>query len=151
MQPPSGLSPEEATDQALQAASMDLAQPGWGYLGGTNTFEVGVPISFAIYVEPGDYVFAASYYAMEQGAEETMTLARLTVTASATPVAAEASPVASAPMADVTLEMTDDLARVRSGPRHLRGDLLHHRPGNGRAARARRHGDHLRRRIGIGR
>ncbi len=112
MQPPAGLSPEEASDLALQAASMDLVQPGWGYLGGTNTFEVGVPISFAISLEPGDYVFAASYYAMGEGSEETMTLAPFTVTDSATPDMAEASPVASALMADVTLEMTDELTYI---------------------------------------
>ncbi len=117
MQPPADLAPEEATDLALQAASNDLAQPDWGYLGGTNTFEVGVPTSFAIYLAPGDYVFAASYYAMGEGAEETMTLAPLTVTAdatpvAATPVAAEASPVASAPRSDVTLVMTDSLAYI---------------------------------------
>lgn len=125
MQPPDGLTEEEATDLALQAASNDLAQPGWGYFGGTNTFEVGVPTSFAIYLAPGDYVWAGSYYAMEEGGEEDMTLVPLTVTggetpapaaspvADAVPVAAEASPVAaSAPRADVTLVMTDSLVYI---------------------------------------
>jgi hypothetical protein len=51
---------------------------------------------------------------MEQGSDEVMTLAPLTVTggegtpAAATPVVAEASPVASAPRGDVTLIMTDN-------------------------------------------
>jgi hypothetical protein len=114
MQPPADLSADEATNLALQAARDDLAQPGWVYLGGTNTFEVGVPTSFAVYLAPGEYAWAASYYAMEQGSEEVMTLAPLTVTggegtpAAATPVVAEASPVASAPRGDVTLIMTDN-------------------------------------------
>lgn len=112
MQPPAGLSTEEATDLALQAARDDLAQPDWVYLGGTNTFGVGVPSSFAVYLAPGDYVFAGSYY--EEDSDEVMTLAPLTVTGgegtpvAATPVSAEASPVASAPRADVTLVMTDN-------------------------------------------
>jgi hypothetical protein len=76
----------------------------------------GVPVSFAIYFEPGEYVTAASYYAPEEGFEEVMTLVPLVVTGEttppamlATPVLAQASPVAAAPVADVTLEMTDDL------------------------------------------
>lgn len=122
MIPPEGLSDEEATEQALLAASQDLVQPGWSFLGGTNTFEPGVPMSFAIYLEPGEYSIAASYYPMEEGGEEVMTLVQLTVTdASATPAASPvfatpmASPVASgAPQADVTLEMTDDLQYIVS-------------------------------------
>jgi hypothetical protein len=120
MQPPPGLSEEEATDLALQAAANDLAQPDWKYLGGTNTFEVGVPVTFAIHLEPGEYMIAASYYGMEQGSEEIMTLKPLLVTGDATPVGAiaspvsEASPVASAPVADVRLETTDDLEFIVS-------------------------------------
>ena len=126
MVPPADLSEEEATELALQAARNDLAQPGWIYAGGTNTFEVGVPVSFAIYLAPGEYMVAASYYAMEQGSEEIMTLVPLTVTGgeatpvagtpAATPVTAQASPAAQAqaPRSDVTLIMTDSLRFIVS-------------------------------------
>lgn len=118
MQPPAGLSTDEATKLALDAAANDLAQPGWGYLGGTNTFEVGVPVSFAIHLAPGEYVWAASYYQLSGEGDEIMKLVPLTVTGEATPEAgtpatAEATP-AGGPVADVRLEMTDDLVYMVS-------------------------------------
>ena len=114
MQPPAGLSEEEATRLALDAAANDLVQPDWAYLGGTNTFDIGVPMSFAIHFEPGEYVTAASYYIPDQGSEEIMKLVPLTITSDATPVAGEATPVADMPVGDVKLEMTDDLAYIVS-------------------------------------
>jgi hypothetical protein len=105
MQPPAGLTQDEATKQALAAARDDLAQEGWGYAGGNNTFKIGVPTSFVIFLVPGEYQIAASYYKMEQGSEEIMRLTTLSVTAGATPAS---TPVAE-PEADVTLEMTDEL------------------------------------------
>ncbi len=118
MIPPEGLSEEEATEQALLAAAEDLVQPGWEYAGGTNTFVPGEPVVFAIHLAPGEYQIAASYYPMEEGGEEVMTLVPLTVTAAATPSAGatpQATPVAaSAPDADVVLEMTDDLEYIVS-------------------------------------
>ena len=62
MIPPAGLSQEEATELALGAGRDDLAQPGWQYLGGANTFVEGEPIVFAIRLDPGEYQIAASYY-----------------------------------------------------------------------------------------
>lgn len=118
MIPPGGLSEEEATQQALAAARDDLVQPDWEYIGGTNTFEQGVPVTFAIYLAPGEYSIAASYYLPEEGSEEVMTLVPLTVTqpgAAATPVSATpaATPVISVqPPVDVTLTMNDDLQYV---------------------------------------
>ncbi len=115
MQPPAGLDEETATELALAAGRDDLAQPGWTYVGGTNTFEKGVPVSFAVYLKPGQYSIAASYYL--EDSEEIMTLVPLTVTGTATPEVASpaASPVASnAPTVDVTLEMTDDLEYIVS-------------------------------------
>jgi hypothetical protein len=107
VQPPAGLSTAEEEEQMLLAGAMDLPQEGWTYLGGTNTFEVGVPSSFVIELAEGDYKFAASYYGMEEGSEEIMRLVPLTVSSD---VAADATPAAAmtAPDADVTLEMTDD-------------------------------------------
>ncbi len=115
MQPPAGLDEETATELALAAGRDDLAQPGWTYVGGTNTFEKGVPVSCAVYLKPGQYSIAASYYL--EDSEEIMTLVPLTVTGTATPEVASpaASPVASnAPTVDVTLEMTDDLEYIVS-------------------------------------
>lgn len=123
VQPPPGLDQQTATELALAAGRDDLAQPDWTYVGGTNTFEKGVPVSFAVYLKPGEYSIAASYYL--EDSEEIMTLVPLTVTGSATPVASGvaateagspvASPVAAnAPAADVTLEMTDDFQYIVS-------------------------------------
>lgn len=108
MQPPPGLSDEEAAQLALDAGANDLAQPDWVYLGGTNTFTPGEPVSFVINLAPGEYQWAASSYS-EGGNDEVMHLAPLTVTAGeGTPAA---TPV-SLPKADVTLEMTDDLQYI---------------------------------------
>ncbi|MBA2276368.1 MAG: hypothetical protein H0W06_01280 [Chloroflexia bacterium] len=120
MQPPAGLSEDEATELALAAARDDLAQAGWGYAGGNNTFEDGVATVFLIDLAPGEYQIAASYYAPDEGSEEIMQLLPLTVTegAVATPGATPpASPVASPvatgePPATVTLEMTDQLQYI---------------------------------------
>lgn len=103
MQPPPGLSEEEATQLALDAGANDLAQADWVYLGGTNTFAPGQPVSFVINLPPGEYQWAASSYT-EGGDDEVMHLAPLTVTAG------EATPAL--PEADVVLEMTDDLQYV---------------------------------------
>ena len=116
MVPPDGLSQEEATELALAAARDDLAQPGWQYLGGANTFEVGVPVTFAIYLAPGEYQVAASYY-LPNDANEIMTLVPLTVTepgSGATPVSAtpEARAVFVQPAVDVILIMNDDLQYI---------------------------------------
>jgi hypothetical protein len=110
MQPPAGLSPEEANRLALEAARNDLAQPGWVYAGGSNTPVVGESASFIIDLRPGDYQIAASYYGEEPGAEETLKLVPLTVTA-----APDATPAATAePPATVTLQETDALQYVVS-------------------------------------
>jgi hypothetical protein len=109
MQPPPGLSEEEATQLALDAGANDLAQADWVYLGGTNTFEPGQPVSFVINLPPGEFQWAASSYT-EGGDDEVIHLAPLTVTAGdATPSAA--TPV-TLPEADVVLEMTDDLQYI---------------------------------------
>lgn len=139
VQPPAGLDEATATELALAAGRDDLAQPGWAYVGGTNTFETGVPVSFAVYLEPGEYSIAASYYL--EDTEEIMKLVPLTVTGAATPVAGSpvaspaATPVtANAPAADVTLEMTDNLEYIVSpgvvpaGPRiwEITNTGMHH-------------------------
>lgn len=115
MQPPVGLSEAEALELAQATARDDLAQPGWIYAGGSNTFEVGVPVKFVIYLAAGDYQIAASYYLLEEGSEEVMHLVPLTVTASATPAATPSGyPAADEPPATVTLEATDDLRYIVS-------------------------------------
>jgi hypothetical protein len=109
MQPPPGLSEEEATALALEAARNDLAQADWVYLGGTNTPNPGENASFLIDLPPGEYLWAASSYGTE-GENEVMHLAPLTVAAAdATPMAATPS---APPPAGVVLEMTDDLTYI---------------------------------------
>jgi hypothetical protein len=109
MQPPTGLSEEEATRLALDAAANDLVQPDWVYLGGTNTPNPGENASFTIDLQPGKYQWAASSYG-EGGADEIMHLSPLTVTvAGATPVTDMAL---SQPTPGVVLEMTDDLEYI---------------------------------------
>lgn len=108
VQPPAGLDQAEEEQQMLMAGRDDMPQPGWTFLGGTNTFAVGVPSSFLVELREGDYRIAASYYAFEQGSEEIMRLVPLTVAAAAgTPSAAMG-----VPDADVTLQMTDDLQYI---------------------------------------
>jgi hypothetical protein len=109
MQPPPGLSDEEATQLALDAAANDLARADWVYLGGTNTFEAGKPVSFVINLPPGEYQWAASSYS-EGGDDEVMHLAPLTVTAGE--ASSGAATPAALPEADVVLEMTDDLEYI---------------------------------------
>lgn len=115
VQPPAGLSEEELVEEMLAAGRDDLVQPGWVYVGGSNTPNPGESVSFVVELEPGDYRWGASYYRTEPGAEETMRLAPLTVTA------AEGDSVAP-PTASVALAMTDDLryvvepATVPTGP-----------------------------------
>jgi hypothetical protein len=111
MQPPPGLSEEEATQIAFDAAVNDLAQSDWGYLGGTNTPNPGENASFVIDLPPGDYQWAASSYDAD-GSNEIMHLAPLTVTADgATPLAG--TPMPAEPLAPgVVLEMTDELRYI---------------------------------------
>lgn len=112
MQPPPGLSDEEATQLAFDAAVNDLAQADWTYLGGTNTAAPGEPVTFVIDLPPGDYQWAASSYG-EGGANEIMHLAPLTVAAApATPVASATALPEQEVTVDVHVQMTDDLTFV---------------------------------------
>ena len=106
MQPPPGLTAEEAVELALAAAADDLAQADWVYLGGTNTPNPGETASFVIDLPPGEFQWAASIYSPDAGgADEVMFLEPLTVTAvDATPGAG-----AALPDAGVVVEMTDEL------------------------------------------
>ncbi|HYI25813.1 MAG TPA: hypothetical protein VD767_10415 [Thermomicrobiales bacterium] len=78
MQPPAGLSDEEATEIALAAAAMDVVEPGWVFGGGSYAFE-NTPTRFIVYLKPGEWKIAASWQLDEDGAEEIMTLYPLTV------------------------------------------------------------------------
>jgi hypothetical protein len=109
MQPPPGLSAEEATQLAFDAAANDLIQLDWVYLGGTNTPNPGENASFLIDLPQGEFQWAASSYS-EGGADEIMYLSSLTVTsAGATPATDE---TVAAPDAGIVLEMTDDLEYI---------------------------------------
>jgi hypothetical protein len=110
MIPPAGLEESTMTELALGAGRDDLALADWEYVGGTNTFDLGVPVSFAAYLRPGDYQVAASYYVPDNGSEEIMKLNPLTVMPTNND---EVSPEANnAPDAAITLEMTDDLQYI---------------------------------------
>lgn len=78
MQPPAGLSDEEATEIALIAAGQDIVEPGWVFGGGSYAF-ASTTTRFIVYLEPGEWKIAASWQAEEEGAEEIMTLHPLTV------------------------------------------------------------------------
>jgi hypothetical protein len=99
---PDGLSEDELVAQMAAAGSGDLVQPGWTYLGGTNTPIVGKPATFVIELKPGEYRIAASYYkGGEEYDEEVYKLVPLTVTEGA------AEGTQTAPDATVTVEETD--------------------------------------------
>jgi hypothetical protein len=111
MQPPPGLSEEEATQLAFDAAVNDLARADWGYLGGTNTPRPGESASFVIDLPPGEYQWAASSYNPD-GSNEIMHLEPLTVTAAgATPIVGTPMP-SEPPAPGIVLEMTDDLVYI---------------------------------------
>jgi hypothetical protein len=122
LQPPRGLSADDATRLALDAARDDLAQADWVYLGGTNTPNPGQTASFLIDLAPGEYQWAASSY-HEDGSNEIMHLAPLAVTPGAATPGAETPTALAAPKPGVILEMTDRLRYtvspnpVPAGPR----------------------------------
>ena len=124
MQYPEGLDDEIALAQALDAGRNDLAQPGWVYAGGTNSFTPGEPALFATYLAAGDYHMAASYYLPEQGSEEIMKLVPLTVTAAGTGTGTPEGTPAVNPVVDVRLEMTDDMQYIVSPDPVPAGDTL---------------------------
>jgi hypothetical protein len=108
MQPPAGLSADEATTLALNAARDDLAQADWVYLGGTNTPNPGQTATFLIDLAPGMYQWAASSYHAD-GSNEIMHLAPLNVTPGAATPRVGTPTALSTPKPGVTLEMTDRL------------------------------------------
>ena len=107
---PAGLSQEELEEQALAAGAGDVPQPGWTYVGGTNTPGIGETASFIIDLQPGDYHWAASYYPAEEDLPEGEEFVEVMRVVPFTVVDSGATPAAMAePPATVTLEETDDL------------------------------------------
>ncbi|MGC4107997.1 MAG: hypothetical protein QM753_16865 [Thermomicrobiales bacterium] len=108
MQLPAGLSLEDATPIALDAAENDIVQPGWTFAGGNNIDPHG-ELRFIVDLPAGDWTIATSIY--NETTDETMTLHPLTVTAAspaATPVASPmATPVAEGPEGDVIMLLRD--------------------------------------------
>ncbi len=101
MQPPAGLTAEEATETALQAAAMDIVEPGWTFGGGSYAFQ-DTPTRFIVRLDPGEWQIAASWQLDEDGAEETMVLHPLTVTGDGVSTAGEMDP-----KPDVVMELED--------------------------------------------
>jgi hypothetical protein len=101
MQPPTGLSHDEAVDLALQAGAMDEVQPGWTFGGGSYAL-ADTTVRFIVHLKPGEWQIAASWQLDEDGAEETMELYPLTVTDYGVSSAGEMDPDP-----DVVMEMVD--------------------------------------------
>jgi hypothetical protein len=101
MQPPAGLSHEEAVEKALQAGAMDVVEPGWTFGGGSYAFQ-DTEVRFIVYLKPGEWQIAASWQLDEDGAEEIMELYPLTVTDHGVSSAGEMDPEP-----DVVMEMND--------------------------------------------
>jgi hypothetical protein len=101
MQPPDGLSDEEATEIALVAAGQDIVEPGWVFGGGSYAFN-NTTTRFIVYLKPGEWKIAASWQADEDGAEEIMTLYPLTVGEHGASTAGEMDPEP-----DVVMELND--------------------------------------------
>jgi hypothetical protein len=106
VQPPAGLDEETERALMLDAGRNDLVQPDWVYAGGSNSPNPGESANFIIYLAPGDYKIAASYYEATENAEEIMTLVPLAVAEPATPSAQ------SEPASTVLLEETDELRYI---------------------------------------
>ena len=107
MQLPAGLSLEEATPIALDAAGNDVVQPGWTFAGGNNV-DAHAELRFIVDLPAGDWVIATSSY--NETTAETMVLHPLTVGtgAAATPGASPvASPVPARPEGDVVMQLKD--------------------------------------------
>lgn len=108
VQYPAELDEATATEQMLAAGAGDMPQEGWTYYGGSNTGNVGEPVSFAINLAPGEYHWGVSYYTSESnGEDEIMTLVPFTVTEDDAAVTEE-------PASTVLLEQTDDLQYIVS-------------------------------------
>jgi hypothetical protein len=106
VQYPAELDEATATEQMLAAGAGDMPQEGWTYFGGSNTGNVGEPVSFAINLAPGEYHWGVSYYTSESnGADEVVTLVPFTVTEDDAAVTEE-------PASTVLLEETDDLQYI---------------------------------------
>ena len=101
VQPPSGLSADEAEEQLLSAARNDVPVAGWTYAGGTFAFG-GDTAWVVLDLSPGEWTWGLTSQA-DDSDEEIVHLMPLTVTAgadAASPVAAEIEP-------DVDVEMTE--------------------------------------------
>ncbi len=101
MQPPAGLTEDEATEKALRAAAWDEVEPGWTFGGGSYALQ-NTPTRFIVRLDPGEWQIAASWQLDEDGAEETMTLNPLTVTEYGASTAGEMDPEP-----DVVMELND--------------------------------------------
>ncbi|HEV2529751.1 MAG TPA: hypothetical protein VGT61_15000 [Thermomicrobiales bacterium] len=119
LQFPAGLDLETATAKALDAGSNDIVEMDWHFAGGTNSDSPDEYQYFAIDLPAGDYHIAASYYVPDGASEEIMTLVPLTVAD-----AGDSATPAPAPVADIRLEMNDDLRYIVSPDPVPTGDLL---------------------------
>ena len=115
MQPPAGLSHEEAVDIALQAAAMDVVEPGWVFGGGSYAF-MNTTTRFIVYLEPGEWQIAASWQLDENGAEEIMELYPLHVGDFGASTAGEMDPEPGVVMEMVDTAFEGIPASIPAGP-----------------------------------
>ena len=115
MQPPAGLSHEEAVEAALQAAAMDVVEPGWVFGGGSYAL-MNTPTRFIVHLEPGEWQIAASWQLDEEGAEEIMELHPLTVGEDGASSAGEMDPEPGVVMEMVDTAFEGIPATIPSGP-----------------------------------
>lgn len=131
VQPPAGLSEEEADEQLLSAARYDVPVEGWTYGGGTFAFG-GDRAWVALDLSPGEWAWGLTSQPDADDAEETVYLMPLTVTAetsAASPVAAEIEPTADVTMTEFVFEGLDGVT-LPAGPQvwrfSNRGAQAHH-------------------------
>jgi hypothetical protein len=115
MQPPAGLSHEEAVETALQAAAMDVVEPGWVFGGGSYAF-MNTTTRFIVNLEPGEWQIAASWQLDEDGAEEIMELFPLTVGEFGASTAGEMDPEPGVVMEMVDIAFEGIPASIPTGP-----------------------------------
>jgi hypothetical protein len=99
MQPPAGLSHEEAVAIALVAAGQDVVEPGWVFGGGSYAF-METENRFIVHLKPGEWHVAASF--QPDGGDEVLELYPLTVTEPGAGTAGE-----TAPEPHVVMELND--------------------------------------------
>ena len=117
VQPPTGLTEEDAEEELLSAARFDVPVAGWIYAGGTFAFG-GDTAWVVLDLEPGEWTWGLTSQADAADAEETVHLMPLTVitgSPAAAPVAAELAPAVEVAMIEYAFQGLEG-ATLSAGP-----------------------------------